>query len=332
MAVMNVKSSTKTWSEPKTNNQIVKDDGIKNLSVQDQEKIGNEDVGTTLNKLVDPNYVDPQKKTRAVGNAQLDKDAFMRLMLAQMKQQDPTNPLKSHEMAAQLAQFTSLEQLQNMNTTLTQMKGAQEPTFNYQALSFIGKTVSGDAAKLHREAGDKEHDFKFNLPADAQEVTVKVRDANGDIVKTLTVKELKKGENKITWNGQDEKGSNVAPGDYEFIPEAKAGGKKLALQTGFAGTVTGVNYTSGGPVLLVGTQTIKMSDVKKIIDPAVERASGAINDQKKSEVSPQDLRGPQILPDNKKTEAQPPKGNLNKTVAMSQGMMNKLGKETEIEK
>jgi flagellar basal-body rod modification protein FlgD len=63
-----------------------------------------------------------------------------------MKNQDPTNPLKSHEMAAQLANFSSLEQMQNMNSTLTELKNGQKPSENYQALNLIGKAVAGDSS------------------------------------------------------------------------------------------------------------------------------------------------------------------------------------------
>ncbi|MGE5087339.1 MAG: flagellar hook capping FlgD N-terminal domain-containing protein, partial [Bacillota bacterium] len=73
------------------------------LSAQDKAKVGEEDLGAVANKLSDPNWTDPSKKVRTAGNPNLDKDAFFKLMLAQMKNQDPTNPMKSHEMAAQLA-------------------------------------------------------------------------------------------------------------------------------------------------------------------------------------------------------------------------------------
>src|SRR5690606_35195937 len=109
------------------------------------EALGGQDVGEFLNKIADPNWVDPQKRFRATGNDKLDKEAFMKLMLAQMKNQDPTNPMKSHEMAAQLAQFSSVEQLSNINTTLTAMQAGQKPTESFQALNFIGKAVAGDS-------------------------------------------------------------------------------------------------------------------------------------------------------------------------------------------
>ena len=118
MTFVNAKQGTKTWSDS-AQNTIQKDSGVRNLSASDSQKLDGEDIGSVLNRIADPNYVDPSKKMRAVGNDKMDKDAFMKLMLAQMKNQDPSNPLKSHEMAAQLAQFSSLEQMPGLTAPPT---------------------------------------------------------------------------------------------------------------------------------------------------------------------------------------------------------------------
>src|SRR5689334_11359839 len=111
--MIGVKTGTQTWSNSPQRTDW-KSDGAQNISAIDKANHMPEDsVGDMLNKVADPNYVDQSKKMRTVGNNQLGKDAFMSLLLTQMKNQDPTNPLKSHEMAAQLAQFTSLEKLNN---------------------------------------------------------------------------------------------------------------------------------------------------------------------------------------------------------------------------
>src|SRR3712207_3372809 len=101
MSVMNVKRGSQTFSKAEQASSL-KNDNARTVSATDhQEAFGDQNVGDVLNKIADPNWVDPTKKPRAVGNNQLDKDAFLKLMLAQMKHQDPTNPMQSHEMAAQ---------------------------------------------------------------------------------------------------------------------------------------------------------------------------------------------------------------------------------------
>ncbi|MCX7978119.1 MAG: flagellar hook assembly protein FlgD, partial [Bdellovibrionaceae bacterium] len=243
---MNVKHGVKAFadrSEPLLPQQR-QGDMPSNLTPEDLKKLGGENIGEVLNKIADANWVDPAKKMRTVGNDKLDKDAFFKLMLAQLKNQDPTNPLKPHEMSAQLANFSALEQMQNMNSTLTEMKAAQKPSEQYQALNLIGKSVIGDSAKIIRTAADKVHDITFTLPNDAAEVDVKIISADGDEVKKLNFKNLKKGENRISWNGQDERGGGVRPGEYMVSITAKGhNGTPLAVKTDFEGVISGVSYT-----------------------------------------------------------------------------------------
>lgn len=305
-----------------------------NLSVQDKKKVGEEDLGAVANKLADPNWTDPTKKVRATGNPNLDKDAFFKLMLAQMKNQDPTNPMKSHEMAAQLANFSSLEQMQNMNRTLEELKNAQKPSENFQALNLIGKAVAGDSSKVVRGANDKDHDFKFSLPMAADEVTVKVRDADGAVVRTYNLKGLKQGENKLTWNGEDEKGMKAAMGEYQFIAEAKtADGKKLGIKTDFDGVITGVSYSADGPVLNVGNQAIRFRDVKKITDPRLMRNDQNVNDVtnldlKKDDAAGQTKKEANVVQQSSTTEPAPVgKSKIMDTVGLSRDMMDKIAKE-----
>ncbi len=294
MAMMGIKQGTKMWGDTRSEPLATKSDGKENLNSQELAQLGGDNVGDVLNKIADPNWIDPSKKMRAVGSDKLDKDAFMKLMLAQMKNQDPTNPLKSHEMAAQLAQFSSLEQLQNVNTSLDAIKTGQKPTETYQALNFIGKAVSGDSSKVLRMKGDKDHAFNFVLPAAAKSADILVKNDQGETVRKVQLKDLKQGENSWRWNGEGENGLPAQTGEYKFVIEAKdATGKKVAVRTSFDGTITGVNYTADGPVLLVGDQAVKLKDVKKIVDPSVNanhsRGETSVNPQKdqNSQIQPQ---------------------------------------------
>jgi flagellar basal-body rod modification protein FlgD len=334
MAVMGVKAGTKSWGDS-TGNEITKSDKINTNSAIDKAGLGEENVGDLLNKIVDPNWVDPSKKVRTTGNDKMDKDSFMKLMLAQMKHQDPSNPMQSHELAAQLAQFSSVEQLQNVNTTLTRMEAGQKPTESFQALNFIGKAVSGDSSKVTRMKGDKSHDFSYTLPDNAKEAVVRIRNSSGETVRSINLKDLKKGENSYTWNGQDERGASLPTGDYQMFLEAtSATGAKLAAKTDFEGTITGINYTAEGPVLLVGNQSIKLKDVKKIVDPSLMKNGQIVN-----KVSGQDLKNNKVTSQTKEKVADEDKGaqepslatasNLIDNVGMSRDMMAKLEKETK---
>jgi flagellar basal-body rod modification protein FlgD len=323
--MLSVKGGTQTWSKAEQVSSL-KGDGGTTMSAQDREKVlGDQDIGEYLNKIVDPNWVDPSK-TRQVGSDTLDKDAFMKLFLAQLKNQDPMNPLQSHEMAAQLAQFTSLEKLNNIDEGIAGLNKNKNPRQNYEALSLIGKTVSGDAARLLRSEEKETHDIEFDLKADAQEATVSLRDVNGMEVKKLQVKGLKKGKNTVPWNGRSENGTPTQPGEYKVVIEAKnAGGQKVFAETAFEGKVTGINFTAQGPILLLGRQTVRLSEVSKIQDGvAAERMEKA-----KPVAQVTDAR-----PTNGQTSDAPIAGMGSdlQNVGMSQGLINKIDQAAEVKK
>src|SRR5690606_37655827 len=136
---------------------------------------------------------------------------------------------------------------------------SNNPKFSYEALSLIGKTVSGDAANLIRSDEKEQHDIEFSLGADAQEATLSIRDALGQEIKKLKVGGLKKGKNTVPWNGRVENGTLAQPGEYKVVIEARnAGNQKIAAQTAFEGKVTGVNFTAQGPILMLGKQSVRL--------------------------------------------------------------------------
>jgi flagellar basal-body rod modification protein FlgD len=272
MGMMGVKGGTQTWSTAKQQVDF-KSDGAQTVSAVDKEKyLGDEEIGDTLNKISDPNYTAASKKPRAVGNAELGKDAFMTLLLTQMKNQDPTNPLKSHEMAAQLAQFTSLEKLNNINESIAALRKDNQPDHNFQALSMIGKVVTMDNSKIPHTEPNEQHDLRFSLPQDASKCNIEVKDATGATVRKIEIKNVKAGAQQMMWNGKTDEGGSAPPGDYTLAVEAfGSNGKKLYVQTKAEGQITGVNFTAHGAVLLMGKQQINLSDVKSITDPNVQQ-------------------------------------------------------------
>jgi flagellar basal-body rod modification protein FlgD len=283
---MDVKMGTKTWRDPQLAEPDLKSQATtRNLTQDEKTALGTENIGEALNKLSDPNYVDPSKKMRGVGSSAMDKDAFFKLMIAQLKYQDPTNPLKNHEMAAQLAQFSGLEQMSNVNTTLKEMKQANKPIEQFQALNLIGKEISGDSAKITRSDLDKDHEVKFNLPQDTKETEVTIFNAKKEVVRKLKFPQLKAGDNQFSWNGEDEKGNKVKPGEYKAeINATGAAGQKLNVKTDFTGVVTGMSFSPEGPVLQVGKQTIRLKDIRQFSDPSLKS-----NDQKSNDVTNLDL-------------------------------------------
>ena len=334
---MTVKSGTKTWTDKPT--QAPQDiNKVSNLTPDQKKQVGEEDMGALLNKVSDPNYVDESKKVRGVGSNNLDKDAFFKLMLTQLKNQDPTNPLKNHEMAAQLAQFSTLEQMSNMNSTLTKIEGKNSKPQDFQALNLIGKTVAGDSSKVVRTQFDTDHDFNFNLPQDTHEAKIKVMNEKNEVVREYKLSNLKSGANKISWNGVNSTGDKQPAGEYQFqIDAVGADGKKLQVKSDFQGVISGLSFSKEGPVLQVGNQTIKMRDVRQIMDGSLKS-----NDQNVKDVTSLDLKKTDDIKQNvskqnegtntsntRKPEAASqaaPVNNVMTDVAMSPDLMTKLQK------
>lgn len=331
--MIGVKGGTKTWSDAPQRADF-KSDGAQNVSAADREKFfQDESLGDTLNKVADPNFVDESKKMRTTGNNQLGKDAFMTLLLTQMKNQDPTNPLKSHEMAAQLAQFTSLEKLHNINEGIEGMRKDAQPNHNFEALAFIGKAVTTDNSKVSRIAADARHDIRFNLPSDAQQFKMMVKDQVGNVIRTIEQKGVKAGKGEINWNGMTDEGLPAPIGDYSVSFEALgSNGRKLFVETKTEGIISGVNFTPKGPQLMIGQQVVNMADVKSISDPGVQQPQmGTLTTPTSSKMMPIQNEGP------KKPDVKPPtradgakrarlsQGDLN-NASMEQGLINQLNK------
>ncbi len=334
MSMMNVKRGSSTIAAAKQESSL-KSDGTNNTDAQEFKKLfGDQQLGDVLNKVADKNWVDPSKKLRATGNNAMDKDAFFKMMLAQMKHQDPTNPMQSHEMAAQLAQFTSLEQLNNINETLAGMSKQQQPSSNYQALALIGKKVSGDSSKLTRAAGDTRHEFNFDLMGDSSQVQLTIKDSAGNIVKKMDVGQMKKGPNTLDWNGIGDDGLPARAGEYRINIEAKSpSGTKVFAKTSFEGRITGLNFSPEGPILLVGKQSLKLSDVKTIEEAEEQMPASPLGAFGMNMPLPP---GMSLTPPQKKQEEfippaeepEPQKFANIQDVPMSQDLLNKLDKET----
>ena len=256
-----------------------------------------------------------------------------------MKNQDPTTPLKSHEMAAQLAQFTSLEKLSNIDKGIEGLTKSQAPSHNFEALSLIGKVISTDGSKVNHSSKDASHDIKFTIPADASEVQLSIKDAQGNVIRTLKMGNLKAGKNEIAWNGQMEDGSPAAAGNYTVNFDARGtAGNKIFVQSKIEGKITGVNFTPSGPQMLVGKQTVEMSDIQTIMEPQqeIEKQLGAAaaslpvpqaqpnnqNNKKTMEVKPEKK-------DNDKNGVAKAKmsGDTLETANISRELMGQLGKQ-----
>jgi len=208
------------------------------------------------------NVVSSSSTTLTSGTTSLGKDDFMKLLLAQLKNQDPLNPMDGTQFSAQLAQFSSLEQLSNMATEL-KTQGVNQMTLGYaQSVNMIGKEVTVTSGNTVTANGSTV-DLSYSLEKDAQSVTISILDKDGTTVKTWEEKDQNSGVNKVTWNC-----SGVDNGDYTFQVTAKdALGQSVSTTTLTSGLVTAVHFKNNEISATVNGQEIPLSKITEIKQP-----------------------------------------------------------------
>jgi flagellar basal-body rod modification protein FlgD len=207
-------------------------------------------------------------KTESSGGL-LGKDDFLKMLVMQLRYQDPLNPMKGTEFASQLAQFSSVEQLSNINSSLlTGLEANQllsQSISNSLAATIIGKDVraSGNAFSY---SGSGDARLGYSLSSAAEQVTVKILDQSGSVVRTLNVNATSKGDNSFTWDGKSDDGRSLSGGKYSFTVEAKdSKGGLVQLSRYVFGNVSAVRFKADGAVFVVDGMEISLSDVLEIM-------------------------------------------------------------------
>lgn len=222
-----------------------------------------EDIGSILGQ----SYASNNAVTGSEGSKDnVGRDEFLTLFVAQLRNQDPLNPLDSTEFTSQLAQYSSLEQLLNINGNLESLKTSQEQDHRLQALDFLGKEVVADGDMLFLEPNQMS-EGKFSLTTKAN-CAAFILDANGNLVKSIPLGILESGQHQFQWDGLDASGNKMDRGIYRFEITALAeDGTILPVTTQITGKVTGVNLESESPVLFLGDIPLYLSQVREIKAP-----------------------------------------------------------------
>ena len=208
--------------------------------------------------------------TTSTSEAVMGKDDFLTLLITQLRNQDPLNPSDSTEFTAQLAQFSSLEQLQNINSALASFEVYQSTANNIQASNFIGQTVTaaGDTVSVTNGTSDS---LSVELEAPAQTVYIQIYDAYGEYVTDIEAGSLDAGMHTLAWDATDQYGADVADGRYTFsVMAVDADGNSVSTTSYITGLVTGVDYQSGETMLLIGDQEVSIASLIRVEDLSTE--------------------------------------------------------------
>ncbi len=201
----------------------------------------------------------------AAASQTLGQADFLKLMTAQLQNQDPFAPVDNTQMVAQMAQFSSLSGITEMNSTLKAISDKLGATSANDALAYVGKTVltEGDVAFGRTDGGIA---GAVELDSDATDLNVTIQDANGAVLKTMKLGAATKGTTTFDWDGKTDAGEPAGAGPFKVVATASASGKAVTSRTLVWAPVTSVsNPGSGTPVLNVaGIGPVDVSAIRQI--------------------------------------------------------------------
>lgn len=195
----------------------------------------------------------------------LGRDDFLNLLVTQLQYQDPLNPMDSTDFTAQLAQFSSLEQLSNMSDQLKLLTDSQAALRNSQAVAYIGETVLCEGNGTRIVDGTAEP-LQVALEAPAAAVFVSIYDGTGALRATYNADPMGAGRGSIAWPGTDMDNNPLPDASYRFEVAAVDGaGNQVAVSPRSMGRVSGVAFEDGEAMLVVNGQSVRLEDVVEVM-------------------------------------------------------------------
>lgn len=192
------------------------------------------------------------------------QDRFLKLLVTQMKNQDPLNPMDNAQVTSQMAQLSTVSGIDKINSTLKALTDSMSAGQALSATGMIGHgaLVPGSAMELREGkaiAG-------VELPQGADSLRVEIKDGADNVVQTMQLSNQKPGVVQLAWDGLNDKGEKVPDGSYKISATAVMGGEAAAAKTLSFGMVAGVTPGSGGAKLDVGKLgAFNMADVKQVM-------------------------------------------------------------------
>lgn len=192
------------------------------------------------------------------------EDRFLKLLVTQMRNQDPLNPLDNAEVTAQMAQLSTVSGINKLNEAVTALSEMYQSSQTLQASSMIGRHVLAEGNMLALNNSMAVGGFELTDPAD--NVVVSVKDAAGNVLDKIDIGSQKAGVNTFGWDGTTGDGNTVADGKYSFTVEATLSGAKVSVTPLALGTVGSVTLGSQGVSLNTDVLgSLSISQLKQIL-------------------------------------------------------------------
>lgn len=218
--------------------------------------------GTSASDVLSQYQIQSEQST---ASSELGKNEFMELMLAQMKNQNPLEPQDNGDFIAQLAQFSSLEEMQGLSGSVQDVVGQFRSTQALQASAMVGRTVMVPSQTGILGASG-EVTGSIEVPATTSSLRVDIMNSSGELVRQLDLGSAQSGQKAFSWDGKDSSGNDMPDGTYLIKANASYTGGTEQLSTMVSANVDSVSLgTSGGVTLnLAGMGSVALSDVRQI--------------------------------------------------------------------
>ena len=222
-----------------------------------------------IGNVANANPIDGSQSTQAQAKLEDDLNQFLNLLVAQLKNQDPLDPLDANEFTSQLVQFASVEQQIFQNSNLEKLLNLQETSQISQMVDFIGNRIEFVSQKLAVEDGKA--DFTYTIPPGVKDATINIANSAGLNV-YYNDASTNSGTHKFKWNGLDKNGNQVPDGVYTLLVSAKDAFDKLAdVKYTVFGTVTGAGVNNGETELFIGDDLgVDIENVLSVKKPATQ--------------------------------------------------------------
>jgi flagellar basal-body rod modification protein FlgD len=220
----------------------------------------------TVSTIETMNLASSEMKT--TGKKELDKSDFMTLFITQLQYQDPMKPMEGEAMAAQLAQFSSMEATMKMSESLDELLAYQTSQNNLQLISLLDTTVMSHGNQIAVNGGNTSR-TEFVITEDIKDCVVEIFDAADRKVTKIDMPEADgAGVYELAWDGTNPNGNQVEDGSYYYIVKGKnINGTIVDVDYRSTGTVTGVDFDNGLATLTIdGQMQITVGDVLRVLD------------------------------------------------------------------
>ncbi len=198
-------------------------------------------------------------------SSELGKNEFMELMIAQLKNQNPLEPQDNGEFISQLAQFSSLEEMQGLSRSVDDVASQFRSTQALQASAMVGRTVLAPSS-VGVLGADGEISGNVEVPASTSGLRISIENQAGERVRQIDMGSQQAGVTGFSWDGKDGNGNSLPPGRYKVVAEASTPDGPEQLGTMLSANVDSVSLGKGGNITLnlAGMGSIALSEVEQI--------------------------------------------------------------------